>query len=82
VLACRAFEVALAGIRLVTHHAGHAHVPATPGTWTPGNWLLGWGSGLRLGHQTPRLWNSINLGPAGAPSCSILLTWSCPLGRP
>ena len=50
VLTRPAFEGALAGIRLLTHHACHAHVPAAPGTWTPCNCLLGRGVGL--GHET------------------------------
>jgi hypothetical protein len=55
VLACRALEPALAVIPPVTIHAFHAHVPATPRTWTPGDWLVAWGSGLRLVHQAPRV---------------------------
>jgi hypothetical protein len=51
VLACRAFEPALAGIPLVTIHACHAHVPATPWTRTPGDGLVAWGSELRVVHQ-------------------------------
>jgi hypothetical protein len=74
VLACRAFELALTVVPLVGSHACHAHVPATPWTWTPGDGLASWGSGLRLVHQTPRAWNQINLCLARAQSCSILLT--------
>jgi hypothetical protein len=51
VLACRAFEPALAGIPLVTIHACHAHVPATPWTRTPGDGLVAWGSELSVVHQ-------------------------------
>jgi hypothetical protein len=53
VLARRAFEPARAVLALVTVHARYAQVPAAPRTWTPGNWLLACGSGLRVVHQAP-----------------------------
>jgi hypothetical protein len=74
VLACRAFELALAVLPLVGNHACHAHVPATPWTWTPGDWLVSWDSGLRLVHQTPGCFELNQFTPARAQSCSILLT--------
>jgi len=73
VLACRALEPALAGLALATNHAGYAQVPATPRTWTPGDWLVACVRWLRVVHQVPLCLESIyaRLAPRAVQYCSL-----------
>jgi hypothetical protein len=73
VLACRALEPALAGFAPATNHAGYAQVPATPRTWTPGDRLVAYVSGLRVVHQVPLCLESIyvRLAPKAVQYCSL-----------